>query len=145
MMKISINKVTNKFAYLMSFEGYGFYFIIKRCGQFLNKIKMAERNRDLSYFRENLGRGRARVLVEALEGARRRREEGPGSSSYQSPTGRVGIVPWGLTSRSLSPQSTRVVRGRGFPLNSPHHSGGAGRGRALPPPSPPPLEDIPTV
>ena len=52
---------------------------------------MAERNGDLAYFRENIGRGRVRALIKAIEDVRRRREEGQGTSSH--PSNEVGQGP----------------------------------------------------
>ena len=81
--------------------------------------------------------GRAQMLQQALQDVRRRREEGLGSSSPLVPRGRVGIVPWDLTGRG--PQN-RERRPGGLSTWS-----GRGGGRVLPPPSPPPLENIPTL
>ena len=60
------------------------------------------------------------------------------------------MVPQGLVRRGTSMCLMRP-RGRGFPPDSPScpgsppHPGGRGRGRALLPPSPPSLKDIPTA
>ena len=51
------------------------------------------------------GMGRAQRLWQAVQDVRRR-EKGPGSSSPLVLAGRVGMVPWDLTGRSLGPQNT---------------------------------------
>ena len=64
------------FAYLFLFKDCGFYFIMKRCVQFLNK--MADRGH-LENNMELWGMGRAQILLQAIENFRRR-EEGQVSS-----------------------------------------------------------------
>ena len=135
------------FAYMTSFKDCSYYFIIKRCGLFLNNYKMAEQNRDREYYSELLngrGMGRAWQLWNAIQDVRRREEEDWGSSSLLVSLGRAGIIPRGLGGRGMIMCPGRV-KGRGFPSNSLPCPGRRGRGRALPPSSPPPLEDIPTV
>ena len=118
-----------------------------------HKIEMAEQNRALAYFREYTGRERARALMEAIEDARRRREEGRGSSSPPTQQGRAGALNMirSVVERHLGGLSMWLVRGRDLPLHSPTLStpsqpGGRGRGRALSPPSSPPIKDhLPSV
>ena len=75
-MEISISMITQQiciFAYLMSFEDCSFYFVIKRCGQFL-KSKMAEGGHEENC-RELRGMGKAQILLQAIEDIRRKGKE----------------------------------------------------------------------
>ena len=102
--------------------------------------KMADRGRgNISNFK---GMGRARVLLQAIEDFRRRRErgQGPPSPTTMAKRGRAGApgVIRRLFERCLGQISTwtsggrRRARGRGFPSDIPPHPGGRGRARALP-------------
>ena len=82
---------------------------------------MAEQ-RDQEYYDELLngrGMGRARQLWNALQDARRREEEGQGSSSSLVPLGRAGITPRGLAGRGMS-MCPRRARGEGSCLTHCH-------------------------
>ena len=86
---------------------------MKRHGQFLshNKIEMGEGRCNEDYS-ELIGKGRVRVLLQALEDFKRRGMEGQRSSSPPVPVGRVGIVPRGFMGRN---PCMCVARGRDFP------------------------------
>ena len=105
-MKISINMVNQQiciFAHLMSLQNCGFYFVIKRHWSVLDtKSKMAANSNNENNERMigNKRHGESPNIKASNAGhARRRREEGLGSSSPSVPAGRVGIVPWDLTGR----------------------------------------------
>ena len=122
-MKIYISKATQQiciFAYLTSFQDCSFY-CHKKMWSILesHKIKMAEQNRGLAYFREYIGRGKARALMEAIEDVRMRREEGQGSSSPPIQQGRAQApnLTRSLVEKCPGGLSTWLVRGRGLPLH----------------------------
>ena len=60
---------------------------MKRHGQFLDN--MAAQDRDIEYYRELIGRGRVRALIDTIEDVRRRKE-GQRSSSPPIQRGRAG-------------------------------------------------------
>ena len=107
-----------------------------------HKIKMAAdgNNERMMGIR---GMERAQMLWQVMQDVRRR-EEGLGSFSPSVPTGRVGIVPWDLTGRSLDPKNMiwNLVERQLGGLST---WSGRVRSRSLPPPSPQLLKDIPTV
>ena len=53
---------------------------------------MAAQDRDIEYYREVIGKGRVRALLEVIEEVRRRREEGQGSSCPLIQQGRTGVT-----------------------------------------------------